>query len=143
MLVAPEIPAGNQDADRTKPAAPPIPLPLLGPAAAGQVSSVQVHLVDVACSAGPACLLHVEVWVQPSARSRQVAWTVKSIPPCQGPIVDLGAGSFTAQPGWTHVASESSVTLPQIGSRALVVVSTLPDVAASTPLLLAGAVSHC
>jgi len=114
-------------------------LPILGPAAAGQVSGVSARLVDPACSVGTSCLVHVEVWLRPSTQPRLVAWTVKSIAPCGGPIVDLGRGAFTARPGWTHVASENAFALPKLRLQALVVVSTAPDVAASEPLLMGDA----
>lgn len=118
-------------------------LPVLGPAAAGQVSGVRGRLAAPPCGAGAACLVHVEVWVQPSAHPRLVAWTVKSISRCGGSIVDLGGGAFTAQPGWTHIASENSVVIPKMKSEALVVVSTVPDLAASEPLLLGEATAAC
>jgi hypothetical protein len=141
-----ELPARDaaiRDRDLISRAQTPGTLPSLGPASAGEVSGVQARLVDPTCAPGALCLIHVEVWVRPSQRPRQVAWTVKSIPLCAGPIVDLGAGSFTAQPGWTHVASENSFAIPKSNSRALVIVSTLPDVAASDPLPMSDARAGC
>jgi hypothetical protein len=117
-------------------------LPVLGPTAAGQVSSVEARLVEPGCSAG-ACLVQVQVWVQPSTRQRLVAWTVKSVPLCGGPVLDIGAGAFMAQPGWTHIASDSRIALPQLKSQALVVVSTIPDLAASAPLFIGDAGALC
>jgi hypothetical protein len=118
-------------------------LPALAPTAAGQVSSVRARLIDPVCSAGAACLLQVQVWVQPSARPRLVAWTVKSIPLCDGPVLDVGTGAFTAQPGWTHIASDNRIALPQLKAQALVVVSTMPDLAASAPLFIGDAGAPC
>jgi hypothetical protein len=118
-------------------------LPVLGPTAAGPVSSVEAHLVEPACSAGAACLVRVQVWLQPSARPQRVAWTVKSIPLCPGPVVDVGTGAFTAEPGWTHIASDNSIALPKVKSQALVVVSTIPDVAASAPLFIGDSGAIC
>ena len=118
-------------------------LPVLGPTSAGPVSSVQVHLVEAACSAGAACLVQVQVWVQPSAQPRRIAWTIKSVPPCGGPVVDLGTGAMTAQPGWTHIAADNRIALPKLQSQALVVVSTIPDIAASAPLVIGDAGAIC
>jgi hypothetical protein len=118
-------------------------LPVLGPTSAGQVSSVQARLIEPACSAGAACLVQVQVWVQPSAQPRRVAWTVKSIPLCGGPVLDVGSGALTAQPGWTHIASDNRIALPQLQMQALVVVSTIPDLAASTPILIGDTGALC
>lgn len=118
-------------------------LPVLGPTSAGQVSSVEVRPLEAACSAGAACLVQVQVWVQPSAQPRRIAWTVKSIPLCGGPVLDLGTGAITAQAGWTHIAADDRIALPQLQSQALVVVSTIPDVAASAPLFIGAAAALC
>lgn len=118
-------------------------LPVLGPTAAGPVSSVEALLIEPACSASATCLVRVQVWLQPSARAQRVAWTVKSIPLCSGAVVDVGTGALTAQPGWTHIASDSRIALPQVKSQALVVVSTIPDLAASAPLFIGDSGATC
>jgi hypothetical protein len=118
-------------------------LPVLGPTAAGQVSSVRARLIDPACAAGAPCLVEVQVWVQPSAQPRRVAWTVKSIPLCEGSVLDVGTGAMTAEPGWTHIASDNRIALPQLKSQALLVVSTIPDLAASAPLFIGDPGASC
>ena len=126
------------------PAAPKTPsLPTLAPAAAGQVSGVLLHLLESTCSAGAACPVHLEVWLQPSGRQQRVSWTFKSVQPCGGTPVDLGGGSLTAQPGWNHVVSETSLLLPVVTSQAILAVSGLPDQAASAPVIVGEPPATC
>jgi len=134
--VAPPEPAPSTPV--SKPA-----IPLLAPAAAGQVSSVGLRLLDPACQGGSSCLVQVEVWITPSPRPRSVAWTVESVQFCGGSVVQVGAGSFTAQPGWTHIESQSAVAVPAVGAQALLAVSSTPDRAASTPVVLGSAPGTC
>ncbi|TME19117.1 MAG: hypothetical protein E6I70_05535 [Chloroflexi bacterium] len=122
---------------------PQVPIPALAPASAGQVTAVKAGLAAGACAPGSICQLHVEVWVQPSGRARGVSWSVKSVDLCSGAVQDLGGGAFTAQPGWTHVASENGFDLPEVKAQALVVVSETPDRAASAPLVLGNRGAAC
>lgn len=113
------------------------------PPSAGPVSGVTVRLVDPGCGAGSNCPLHVEVWVHPSPSPRGVSWTVRSDDLCTGAEVNLGGGSYTAQAGWTHVASESTVQLPKVKAQALMAVSEAPARAASAPVLLGDRTGPC
>ena len=134
VLPAPVVGGKGRDEISGAVTPPPPSAPSLGPPAAGKVTAVRASWVDPGCTAGSTCMLHVEVWVQPSSQARLVAWTVKSVSPCQGAPVEVAQGAFTAKPGWTHVASENPVQVPARPSSALVVVATAPDVAASAPL---------
>lgn len=122
---------------------PQAPLPTLAPASSGQVTAVKAGPAAGACAAGSACQLHVEVWVQPAGQARGVAWSVKSVDLCSGSVQDLGHGAFTAQPGWTHVASENGFDLPRVKAQAVVVVSEAPDRAASPPLVVGDRAETC
>ena len=122
---------------------PQVPIPALAPASAGQVTAVKAAPAAGACAPGSICQLHVEVWVQPSGRARGVSWSVKSVDLCSGAVQDLGGGAFTAQPGWTHVASENGFDLPGVKAQALVVVSETPDRAASAPLVVGNRGAAC
>jgi len=146
-LAAPAAAARIRDAQPREPAPTTTvskpALPELGPAAAGQVSSVGLRLLDPACQAGSSCLVEVEVWITPSPRPRAVSWAVESVQFCGGNVVQLAAGAFTAQPGWTHVESQNAVPVPAVGAQALLAVSSTPDRAASTPVILGSAPGSC
>ncbi|MDQ6917868.1 MAG: hypothetical protein M3Z98_00775 [Candidatus Dormibacteraeota bacterium] len=136
---------GNSVANDPPPIIPALPtaaptVPVMAPAAAGGVTGVVLRLAGSSCAAtGGVCPVHLEVWLHPTPRAQLVSWTFESIQPCTGAVVEIGAGSLTAQPGWTHVASETSLTLPAAAYQALLAVSALPDQAASPTLLIGSA----
>lgn len=108
--------------------------PTFGPAAAGDVKSVEVK-TNGACVAGGQCALEVTVHTTAAGGANVVSWTIRALDSCTGKMTDVGTDKVAEQAGWTTVIGDTTVTLPSArGPLQVAAVTTAPATAASPPL---------
>jgi hypothetical protein len=113
-------------------AAPPLPaIPVVAPAATGDVAAVRLRLLDPPCAPHGACTVLVAADRRAGAAAAPVSWTVVAVDRCRGSVVPVGTGVTPAAPGSYGVAT---VLVPSGRALALLAVTTAPARAASTAL---------
>jgi hypothetical protein len=111
---------------------PPLPaIPVVAPAAAGDVAAVRLRLLDPPCAPAGTCSVLVAVDRTPGAPATPAPWTVLAIDRCRGSVVPLGTGVVPAASGSYGVAT---VPMPAGRALALLAVTAAPARAASTAL---------
>lgn len=111
------------------------PLPVVAPAAAGDVAAVRLRLLDPPCTPGTACTVVVGVDRRPGAVAAPTPWRLLAADRCRGGLVPLGAGSTPAAPGSYGVAT---VVLPPGPALALVAETPEPSAASAAVPIGAG-----
>jgi hypothetical protein len=106
--------------------------------ASGVVTGIQLT-PQGACSPGSTCTIEADVHFQPTQQQTVVAWTYKVTDVCHGnSTTTLRGSSVPAQPGWVHVISDSSVSLPSTGQVRVVAETSSPADVTSDPLTIGG-----
>jgi hypothetical protein len=117
-------------------AAPPLPaIPVVAPAAAGDVAAVRLRILDPPCAPAGACTVLVAADRRTGASGTPVPWTVVAVDRCRGSVVPLGTGVTPAASGSYGVAT---VLVPSGRALALLAVTTAPARAASAALPIGG-----
>jgi hypothetical protein len=109
------------------------PVPVVAPAAAGDVLAVRLRLLHPPCTPGGSCAVVVGVDRRPGAPATPTPWTVLAADRCGGGTTPVGTGVTPADAGAYGVVT---VVLPPTPALAVVAVTTGPSRAASAPLPL-------
>jgi hypothetical protein len=105
------------------------PLPVVAPAADGDVTGVRLRVLHPPCASGGGCTLLVGVERRPGAPATPTPWTVLAVDRCRGGATPVGTG-VTADDGYGLV----TVALPPGAALAVAAVTTGPARAASVAL---------
>jgi hypothetical protein len=116
------------------PAARPVPTP--GPAAAGDVTAVDLRAVSP-CVPGSPCTVRLQVRLAASADAGVVRWSFRLVDRCSGATLLAPGGSVAVPADAPRVQAVGVVALPAaLPAVAVSAVTDAPAVAASPPLLV-------
>jgi hypothetical protein len=113
----------------------PDPIPVLGPAAAGPVTHLDLRPME-GCRPGGVCQTVVQVTVTPQETPLEVAWGFELLDRC-GPLRETRPGGvFSIPPRVDRAVQTVSVPLPEGRALALIPVTNSPVKVAGTPMPL-------
>jgi hypothetical protein len=111
-------------------------VPALGPASTATVSSVAAPTLVGPCPpTSTQCTIAIRVVLPPHA-TESVAWNVAVVDRCTGAVNRQPGGSLTALSRYGFVFDNTRITLPGNHPAGVVVLTSAPSAAASSPLLL-------
>jgi hypothetical protein len=123
----------------------PGPMPVLGPAAAGPVTHIELRPLDTCRPSGP-CSAVVQVTVAPAPRTGPlaVAYGLTVVDRCRpGLRVSRPGGVLSVPPGQDRAVQTVSLPLPEGRALAVIPLTTSPVTVAGTPLRLPGDDGPC
>lgn len=123
--------SGDEPSGAEEPDGVPIPPP--APAAAGDVTAVDLRPLAECAPAGP-CTVRLLVRVVPAPDPRPVTWSYRLVDRCTGAATTVPGGTLTVPGGSRAVAAVGVVALPDLPAVAVLAVTEQPAVAASAPV---------
>jgi hypothetical protein len=114
----------------------PAPLPVLGPAAAGPVTHLELRALD-GCRPESTCNAFVQVTVTPQDQPLEVAWAFELLDRCRTGREPRPGGVLSIPPGKDRAVQTVAVPLPAGRALALIALTTSPVTVAGTPMRLA------
>jgi len=121
----------------------PGPMPVLGPAAAGPVTHLELRPLDT-CRPGAPCTAMVQVTVvAPKDAPLDVAYGLEVVDRCRPGRESRPGGVLSVPPGQDRAVQTVSLPLPEGRALAVIPISTSPVTVAGTPLRLPGDDGPC
>jgi len=122
----------------------PGPMPVLGPAAAGPVTHLELRPLDT-CRPAAACTAVVQVTVAPAPHDRplDVAFGLEVVDRCRPGRESRPGGVLSVPPGQDRAVQTVSLPLPEGRALAVIPLTTAPVTVAGTPLRLPGDDGPC
>ena len=122
----------------------PGPMPVLGPAAAGPVTHLELRPLDTCKPAAP-CTAVVQVTVAPAPHDRplDVAYGLEVVDRCRSGRESRPGGVLSVPPGQDRAVQTVSLPLPEGRALAVIPLTTSPVAVAGTPLRLPGDDGPC
>jgi hypothetical protein len=113
----------------------PLQMPAFAPQAAPPIRSVAASPIG-SCTRGTRCSVDLTISFQPARGYLRLAWKLDVFDACSGETSELPGGTFTAPAGWSRAELTSKLTVPAMKAPMIVVVTTAPSAAQSTPMSL-------
>jgi hypothetical protein len=121
----------------------PAPLPVLGPAAAGPITHLELRPLE-RCRAGGVCNVVAQVTVAPQDRPLDVAWGLEVFDRCRPDGRESRPGGvLSIPPGRDRAVQTVPLPLPAARSLAVIAVTSAPATVAGTPLRLSADDERC
>jgi hypothetical protein len=122
----------------------PGPMPVLGPAAAGPVTHLELRPLDTCRPAAP-CTAVVQVTVAPAPQGQPlaVAYRLEVVDRCRSGRESHPGGVLSVPPGQDRAVQTVSLPLPDGRALAVIPLTTSPVTVAGTPLRLPGDDGPC
>jgi hypothetical protein len=117
-----------------------LPIGAPAPAAAGDVTAVDLRAV-APCTPDAPCALRLQVRLVPAAEQRVVTWSYRIVDRCTGAATSAPGGTVTVPAPAGRAEAIGTVVLPKVQAVAVLAVTETPAAAASAPLLVGSCLS--